>query len=97
VAHPSATEEGPPEFINETARKQGSDYTITPDRVRTRKKTKKPARKAAPSPAARTNSAPPRKAPAGGGISLGDVRAVKGLVDKIGADRVQELAGVLGK
>jgi hypothetical protein len=59
-----------------------------------RKKARKPARK--PAPAARANSAP-AKAAAGGGISLEDVKAVKGLVDRLGADRVEELARVLGK
>jgi hypothetical protein len=57
-------------------------------------KARKPARK--PAPAARPNPAP-AKAAAGGGISLGDVEAVKGLVDKIGADKVEQLARVLGK
>jgi len=32
-----------------------------------------------------------------GGISLEDIRAVKGLVDRIGADQVQELAGMLAR
>jgi hypothetical protein len=82
--------------INETAREQGYDYTITPDKVRARTKAKTPARKLSPAPASRTNSAPPRKV-ATGGISLGDVEAVKGLVDKIGADKVEQLARVLGK
>ena len=41
------------------------------------------------------NSAPAPEAPAPVKISVEDVRALKGLVDRIGADRVQELAGLL--
>jgi hypothetical protein len=39
-----------------------------------------------------------RRAPAaaGGGISLEDIRAVKQVVEKIGADKVRQLAEVLG-
>jgi hypothetical protein len=94
AANPGATDEDLAQLINETARKQGYAYTITPDKVRTRKKSRKPARKPAPA-AARTTPAPAKAA--SGGISLEDVKAVKGLVDKLGADRVQGLAGVLGK
>jgi hypothetical protein len=97
AADPGASDEQLADLINATAKKQGYDYTITPDKVRTRKKAKKPARKQAPAPAARTTPAPARKAAAGGGISLEDVKAVKGLVDKIGADKVEELARVLSK
>jgi hypothetical protein len=32
-----------------------------------------------------------------GGINLDDIRAVKGLVDRIGAEKLQELAGVLAR
>ena len=39
--------------------------------------------------------APATRAAATGGISLEDVRAVKGLVERIGAGKVQELAGLL--
>jgi hypothetical protein len=94
-ANPGASDEDLANIVNDMARKQGYDYTITPEKVRTRKKGKK--RK--PAPAARTDSAPApaRRAAAGGGISLDDVKAVKGLVDKIGADKVQDLAQMLAK
>jgi hypothetical protein len=95
AAHPGASDEDLAKVINETARKQGYDYTITPDKVRTRKKAKKKAGKPPPTPAARSNSAPAKAA--GGGIRLEDVKAVKGLVDRIGAEKVEQLARVLGK
>jgi len=41
--------------------------------------------------------APATRAAATGGISLEDVRAVKGLVERIGAGKVQELAGMLSR
>jgi hypothetical protein len=94
AANPGASDEDLAKLINETAKKQGYDYTITPDKVRTPKKAKK-ARKPSPTPAARPNPAPPKAA--SGGISLGDVEAVKGLVDRLGADKVERLARVLGK
>jgi hypothetical protein len=94
AANPGASDEDLAKLINGTARKQGYAYTITPDKVRTRKKAKRKAHKRAP--AARANSAP-AKAEAGGGISLDDVTAVKGLVDRLGADKVEQLARVLGK
>jgi len=99
-ANPGASDEDLANIVNDMAKKQGYDYTITPDKVRTKKgkKAKKSGRKAAQAPAARTNSgsAPARKA-AGGGISLEDVATVKGLVGKIGADKVEQLARVLSK
>src|SRR5437764_8902411 len=82
-ANPGASDEDLANIVNDMAKKQGYDYTITPDKVRAKKgkNAKKSAGKQAP--AARTNSAPApaRKAAAGGGISLEDVKAVKGLVD----------------
>src|SRR5437763_6399764 len=82
-ANPGASDEDLANIVNDIAKKQGYAYTITPDRVRTRKRAKRPARKAAP--AARTNSAPaPARKAATGGISLEDVEAVKGLVEQIG-------------
>ena len=86
-------------IINETARKQGYDYTITPEKVRakSKKKRKNRAAKLAPAPAGGTSPAPATRAAATGGISLGDVRAVKGLVERIGAGKVQELAGMLSR
>jgi hypothetical protein len=95
AANPGASDEDLAKAINETARKQGYDYTIAPDKVRTGKKARKKARKPAPA-AARANPAP-AEAAASGGISLGDVEAVKGLVDRLGADQVEQLARVLGK
>jgi hypothetical protein len=88
-------------IVNEMARLQGYNYTITPEKVRT--KGKKKGRKPAPAPAAaaaaRTTPAPAPapKSTSTGGLSLEDIRAVKGLVDRIGADRVQELAGMLAR
>src|SRR6266540_2070380 len=96
AANGGASDEDLARIINETARKQGYDYTITPEKVRTRAKKhkgRKPARRAAPVSPARPNSAPAPTSTATGGISLEDIRAVKGLVDRIGADKVQELAG----
>ena len=85
--------------INETARKQGYAYTITPEKVRAKsKKTRKTrAAKPAAAPAAGTSQASAPRPAAGGGISLADVRAVKGLVERIGAGKVQELAGMLSR
>ena len=80
-------------IINETARKQGYAYTITPEKVRTKTKKKRTKRAAKPAPVVATNAAPAPKA----GISLDDVRAVKGLVERIGAAKVQELAGMLSR
>ena len=85
-------------IINDMAKKQGYDYTITPEKVRT--KTNKPkGRKPVPAvaSAARTTPAPAPKAVSSGGLSLEDIRAVKGLVDRIGANKLQELAEMLAK
>jgi hypothetical protein len=102
AANGGASDEDLARIINETSRKQGYDYTITPEKVRTR--TKKPkrrkaARGAAPAAVsvARPTPAPAPKSSSTGGISLEDIRAVKGLVDRIGADRVQALAGMLSR
>jgi hypothetical protein len=93
AANPAASDAQLADIINETARGQGYDYTITPGKVRTGR-AKKPARKPAPAPAARAHSA---KEAASGGISLEDVKAVKGLVDKLGADKGEQLARVLSE
>ena len=98
AANKEASDEDLAQVINEAAKKQGYDYTITPEKVRARAKKPKrrrPASKAAPASAVRANSAPAAKATSTGGISLEDVRAVKGLVDRIGADKVRELAAML--
>jgi hypothetical protein len=99
-ANAGASDEDLAKIINEMARKQGYDYTITPDKVRT--KTKKPkrrkaARRAAPAAAAHATTAPAPKPVARGGIDLEDIRTVKELVGRIGADRLQELAGMLSR
>ncbi len=91
--HPGASDEDLARIINDTARAQGFDYTITPDKVRT--KSKKKRRKSRRTPASATASAA-EPTPLSG-VSLEDVRAVKGLVDRIGADRLQQLAGVLSE
>ena len=99
AANAGASDEDLAKIINETARKQGFDYTITPEKVRAKSKKKrrrKPARKAAPA-AARTTPTPAPKPAARGGIDLEDIRAVKELVGRIGADRLQELAGMLSR
>jgi hypothetical protein len=99
AANAGASDEALAKIINDMAKKQGYAYTITPEKVRT--KTKKPrrrkhARRAAPA-AAHTTPAPAAKPAARGGLSLDEIRAVKGLVDRIGADKLQELAGMLSK
>jgi hypothetical protein len=80
------------------AKNQGYDYTIPPEKVRsTAKKPKgrKPARR--PAPATASSNSAPAKAGARDGITLEDIRAVKEVVGRIGADKVQELAGILSK
>ncbi len=96
-ANPGASDEDLARIINDMARLQGYNYTITPQKVRTgtqKPKGKKPAPAAS---AARTTPAPAPKSTGRGGISLEDIRAVKGLVDRIGADKLQELAVLLSR
>jgi hypothetical protein len=101
AANAGASDEDLAKVINEMARKQGYDYTITPEKVRST--TKKPRRrkaksKPAPAAAAARNTQPAaRKTEPAGGISLDDIRAVRELVDRLGADRLQELAGMLAR
>jgi hypothetical protein len=100
AANGGASDEHLAKIINDLARKQGYDYTITPEKVRARAKKptrRKPARSAAPASAARATPAPAPRSTATGGISLEDIRAVKGLVERLGADKVQELAGMLSR
>jgi len=52
---------------------------------------------AAPQPKGRSVASPAKKIGAAGGISLDDIRAVKQLVARLGADRLRELAEVLSK
>jgi hypothetical protein len=98
AANPGASDADLAKIINDMARSQGYDYRITPEKVRTttsKPQGKKPAPAAAS--AARTTPAPvPKSAPASG-ISVGDIRAVKELVERIGAENVQELVGVLSE
>jgi hypothetical protein len=98
TANAGASDEDLARIVNEMARLQRYDYTITPEKVRT-KTTKPEGTRPAPSTAsaARTRPAAAAKEGAAGGISLDDIRAVKELVGKIGADKVQELAGVLAR
>ncbi len=98
AANAGASDEDLAKIINEMARLQGYDYTITAEKVRTttqKSKGKKPAPAAAS--AARSTPTPAPRPTSAGGLSLEDVRAVKGLVDRIGADKVQELAGMLSR
>jgi hypothetical protein len=98
AANPGASDEDLAKVINDMARKQGYAYTITPEKVRAKAKRtrrRKHARRAAPASAARTTPAPSPRSTATGEIGLKDIRAVKGLVDRIGAVQVQELAGML--
>jgi hypothetical protein len=99
-ANAGASEEDLAKIINDMARKQGYDYTITPEKVRAKakKKRRKPARKPAPvGAAAPTTPARAPKPAARGGIDFEDIRTVKALVGRIGADRLQELAGMLSR
>lgn len=54
-----------------------------------------------PTPAPSKTPAPPKASPrvggTNGGISVEDIRAVKGLVEKLGAEAVKELAEVLAQ
>ncbi|HEV3259797.1 MAG TPA: hypothetical protein VG013_23215 [Gemmataceae bacterium] len=85
AANPGASDVDLANAINDLARKQGFDYTITPDRVRptaktpTRKRATAPTKAAAPAPA-HSNSAPtPRKAE---GQLVADLRSFVQLVGK---------------
>jgi hypothetical protein len=96
AANGRASDEDLAKIVNEMALKQGYDYTIAPDKVRTKAKKSKTKRTAAkPALTTGTNSAPAPKAAAPVKIGLEDIRALKGLVDRIGADKVEELAGML--
>src|SRR5689334_12514476 len=99
AANGGASDEDLAKIINEMAKKQGYDYTITPEKVRAKgkkpRRRRKPARRAEPASAARPTPAPAPKSTSRGEVSMADIRALKGLVDRIGADRVQELVGML--
>jgi hypothetical protein len=98
AANAGASDEDLAKIINDTARKQGFDYTITPEKVqsKTKKKRKKAANKAAPAAAAAHATPAPRPA-ARGDVSMTDVRAVRELVDRVGSRTLQELVGMLGR
>src|SRR5262245_5895858 len=49
-ANPGASDADLARIINERAKGEGYDYTITPDKVRTKKKRSAPKRKPAPTP-----------------------------------------------
>jgi hypothetical protein len=99
AANPGASDADLAQVVNDMARLQGYDYKITPEKVRTTTKKSKGKKKPAPAAAsaARTTPAPAPKAASTGGISMEDIRAVRELVGRIGADKVQELAGMLAK
>jgi hypothetical protein len=102
AANPGASDADLAKIINEMASKQGYDYKITPEKVRTKTKkvgarAKKPAHRPAPAPATAARTTPAPKAAATSAIGLEEIRAVKALADRIGADKVQELAGMFSK
>src|SRR5262249_48761686 len=101
AANQGASDEDLARIVNDMARKQGYDYTITPEKVRSKKnkpRRRKAARRVVPAAAshAPSNSAP-AKAAARGGINPAGLPAGKEGVDRIGADKVQELAGMFMK
>jgi hypothetical protein len=99
AANTGASDEDLARIINEMAKAQGFKYTITPDKVRAKGKKKRKMRKhAAPAASATPPTPAPAPKPAAPAvISVSDIQAIKGLVDRLGADGVQELAGVLSK
>jgi hypothetical protein len=95
AANPGASDADLAAIINDMAKKQGYAYTIAPEKVRAKKSKGRRRRRMAVATAVPTTAAPTFKAKSTDGINLADIRAVKGLVDRIGADKVQELAGML--
>jgi hypothetical protein len=94
-ANAGASDEELARIINEKAKAQGFKYTITPDKVRTKTKKKRKKRRRAAPAASAIPPTPASKPAATAVISVRDIEAVKGLVDRLGVDNVQELAGVL--
>jgi hypothetical protein len=94
AANPGASDADLAAIINDIAKKQGYAYTIAPEKVRA-KKAKGRKRRRMVAAAAPTTAAPATRAVSTDGINLADIRAVKGLVDRIGTEKVQELAGML--
>jgi hypothetical protein len=100
AANAGASDEDLAKIINDMARKQGFDYTITPEKVRAKSKKKrrrKAAGKAAPAAVALATPGPAPRAVSADKISMEDVHALKGLVDRVGADNVKALASMLSK
>ena len=87
AANPGASDQDLANIINDVAKKQGFDYTITPERARakakapTRKRASAPPRPAASvsAPAARNSASGPRKAE---GQLMADLRSFVQLVGK---------------
>jgi hypothetical protein len=98
-----ASDEDLAKIINDMARREGYAYTITPEKVRSKSKKRKRRRHAArpaqaDAPTAATAAPAPKpaaKSAGAAGLSLEDVRALKGLVERVGAEAVRELAVVL--
>jgi hypothetical protein len=99
AANTGASDEDLARIINEMARKQGYDYTITPEKVRAKSKKSRRRKRSKATPAAastaRTTPASAARADSRGGFSMEDIRVVKGLVKRIGTEKLRELAGVL--
>jgi hypothetical protein len=84
-ANPAASDADLARIINERAKGEGYDYTITPEKVRTKgKKQPAPQRQPAPTPKAAPVVAPNSVAPSPQpeGALLNDLRAFVGLVGK---------------
>lgn len=78
AANPGASDQDLANVINDMAKKQGFDYTITPDRVRA--KAKAPARKRAAAPPKAAAPAPARRKAEG--QLMADLRSFVQLVGK---------------
>ena len=79
-ANPGASDQDLANIINDMAKKQGFDYTITPEKVRPRAKAPSRKRKAAaPAAARRTPASAPRSAE---GQLMADLRSFVQLVGK---------------
>src|SRR4051794_32643811 len=83
-ANPGASDQDLANIINEMAQKQGYDYKITPEKVRS--KTRKPGQQPAPAPVSPPEPAPSTGVADGaGGALIEDLRAFVRLVGKEGA------------
>src|SRR5262249_9902799 len=91
AANPGASDQDLANIINDTAKKQGFDYKITPDKVRA--KGKPPARKRAPAPlkAAAPAPAPRNSAPAPRTAEGQLVAALRAFVQLVGKDAARSL------